>query len=191
MAVNGGFVLQKGEGRAVHVLGNDLTIKISSRDTNGSYTVFEATVAPLAGPPLHRHPDHDESWYILEGEYRFQVDRREIHARTGDTVFAPRGSVHTFQNVTDQPGRLLTTIVPGGVDEFFEELETVVPRGTAPDPATMGPVFAKHRQELLGPPLATRQQALPTGPAQAFRRRHPSGTTLRYHPVMQPSSESR
>jgi hypothetical protein len=47
-------------------------------------------------------------------------------------------------------------VVPGGVDLFFEELAMIAPRGTVPDPAKILPVFEKHRQELLGPPLAAR-----------------------------------
>lgn len=70
--------------------------------------------------------------------------------------FAPRGSVHTFQNVGATPGRIVTTVVPGGLDVFFEELATVQPRGSAPDPAKILPIFEKHGLELLGPPLAAR-----------------------------------
>jgi quercetin dioxygenase-like cupin family protein len=151
-----GFVVEAGNGRPIHVLGNDVIVKISSRDTGGAFTVFEGHTAPLQGPPLHRHPDHDESWFILEGEYRFEVNGREIHARPGDTVFAPRGSVHTFQNVGATVGRTLTTVVPGGVDVFFEELELVAPRGAAPDMPKMLVIAERHNQQLIGPPLAAR-----------------------------------
>jgi mannose-6-phosphate isomerase-like protein (cupin superfamily) len=150
------FVVERGKGRPIHVLGNEIIVKISSRDTDGAFTVFEGQTRPLAGPPLHRHSDQDEWWYILEGEYRFEVDGREIYASAGATVFAPRGSRHTFQNIGTATGRTLTTVVPGGVDIFFEELETVAPRGTVPEPAKMVPIFKKHGQELLGPPLAAR-----------------------------------
>jgi mannose-6-phosphate isomerase-like protein (cupin superfamily) len=145
-----------GSGRPVHVLGGDLTIKISSRDTNGAFAVFEGYTLPLEGPPLHRHRDHDEWWYIVEGEYKFEVDGEEIFASAGDTVFAPRGSRHTFQNVGEGRGRTIGTAVPGGLDLFFEELEQVAPRGTAPDRAKLQPIFEKHGNELLGPPLRAR-----------------------------------
>jgi hypothetical protein len=69
-------------------------------------------------------------------------------------VFAPRGSRHTFQNIGATPGRTITTVVPGGLDLFFEELEGAVPRGTDLDPAKVVPIFEKHGLELLGPPLA-------------------------------------
>jgi mannose-6-phosphate isomerase-like protein (cupin superfamily) len=147
---------EHGEGRPVHVLGADLTIKISSRDTNSAFAVFEGRTAPLEGPPLHRHREQDEWWYIVEGEYRFEVDGEEIYASAGATVFAPRGSRHTFQNVGSERGRTITTVVPGGVDLFFEDLEKAIPRGAAPDLAKMLPIFEKHGQELLGPPLRAR-----------------------------------
>ena len=146
-----------GEGRPVYVLGADLTIKISSRDTNGAFAVFEGHTPPLEGPPLHCHHEHDEYWYIVEGNYRFEVDGEEIYASAGSTVFAPRGSRHTFQNIGSEPGWTIATSVPGGIDLFFEELENVVPRGAAPDPAKVRPVFEKYRQELLGPPLRARR----------------------------------
>jgi mannose-6-phosphate isomerase-like protein (cupin superfamily) len=148
------FIMERGVGRPIHVVGDEVTIKISSRDTGGAFTVFEGRTRPLHGPPLHLHRDQDEWWYILEGEYRFQVDGQEIHAGAGATVFAPRGSRHTFQNIGATPGRMVTTVVPGGLDLFFEELETAAPRGTVPDPAKMVPIFEKHGLELLGPPLA-------------------------------------
>lgn len=150
------FIMQRGDGRQIHVIDAEVTIKVSSRDTGGAFAVFEGLVQPLQGPPLHLHRDQDECWHILEGEFRFEVDGREIYGRAGDTVFAPRGTRHTFQNAGRTPGRIVTTVVPGGLDLFFEELEAVVPRGTAPDPAKMVPVFEKHGLELLGPPLRAR-----------------------------------
>lgn len=148
--------VEAGLGRPIHVLGNEVIIRISSRDTGGAFTVFEGCTAPLQGPPLHRHCDHDEWWYIMDGAYRFEVDGREIYARAGDTVFAPRGSVHTFQNIGSRPGRTLTTTVPGGIDVFFEELEVAAPRGCPPDMEKAMMIFARHNQELIGPPLALR-----------------------------------
>ena len=133
-----------------------MTIKISSRDTGGAFTVFEGRTRPLHGPPLHVHHNQDEYWYIAEGEYLFEVDGEEIYARAGDTVFAARGTRHTFQNIGTEPGRTITTVVPGGTDLFFEELEAAVPRGAVPDPAKMAPIFEKYHLEMLGPPLRSR-----------------------------------
>jgi mannose-6-phosphate isomerase-like protein (cupin superfamily) len=157
------FIVENGGGRPIHVLGDEVIIKVSSRDTGGAFNVFEGNTRPLSGPPLHIHYDQDECWRVLEGEFRFVVDGKEIHARAGDTVFAPRGSRHTFQNVSTTPSRMVTTVVPGGLDDFFEELEQIAPRGTMPDPETLKPLFRIHKLELLGPPLAAPQAVAACG----------------------------
>jgi mannose-6-phosphate isomerase-like protein (cupin superfamily) len=157
------FAAERGEGSVVHVLGEDVTIKISSRDTGGAFAVFEGQTRPQHGPPLHLHRDQDEWWYVVEGDYLFEVDGREIYASAGATVFAPRGKPHTFQNIGSKPGRTVGTVVPGGLDLFFEELEAVAPRGTAPDPARILPIFAEYGLELLGPPIAARPVTTASG----------------------------
>ena len=144
------------EGNTLNVLGNETLIKISSRDTENAFAVFEGFTPPHAGPPLHRHLYQDEWWYIFEGEFLFEVDGEEIRAQAGDTVFAPRGSAHTFQNVGEKTGRTLTTVVPGGLDIFFEELSEMVPEGAPFHPSVVRPLFQKHGLELLGPPIAER-----------------------------------
>ena len=63
-----------------------------------------------------------------------------LYAGPGATVFAPRGSRHTFQNIGSTPGRTISTVVPGGLDEFFEEIDAAAPAGTVPDPAQMLPL---------------------------------------------------
>lgn len=142
-----------GEGHRIHVLGSEIKVRISSDDTAGRFTVFEAEIPAHSGPPLHSHPHQDEWWYIVEGDFRFVVDGFEVRAKAGDTLFAPKGSRHTFQNLTAQPGRLVTTVVPGGIDTFFEEIQHAAPEGTAPNPAALMPIFRKYGQELHGPPL--------------------------------------
>jgi mannose-6-phosphate isomerase-like protein (cupin superfamily) len=157
------FIMEPRDGKPIHVVGDDVTIKISSRDTGGAFTVFESRTLPLHGPPLHIHHEQDEAWRVLEGEFLFEVDGQEIFAGKGATVFAPKGTRHTFQNIGTTPGRLMTTVVPGGLDLFFEELEHAAPKGRVPDPAAIAPLFVEHGMELLGPPLANRTVATSVG----------------------------
>lgn len=152
-----------GEGRRITIPGAEITVKISSRDTGGTFAVLEGLTPPLQGPPLHLHREQDEWWYIMEGEFRFEVDGQAIYACTGDTVFAARGTRHTFQNIGMGQGRTLTTVVPGGLDLFFEEMEMVAPRGTVPDAAKLAPIFEKYAYEMLGPPLAARSAVAAAG----------------------------
>lgn len=156
------FVLQPGDDRikkGLHIVGDEVRIKISSHDTGNAFAVMESITPSLGGPPLHIHYEQDEWWYILEGEFLFEIDGRHVHAGPGATVFAARGTRHTFQNLSTTPGRSLITVVPGGLDIFFKELDAAVPPGSTPDPVTLRRLFRKHGMELLGPPLAARKAA--------------------------------
>lgn len=156
-STNCAFAVKAGDdhrGGSMHIVGTRISVKISTEDTNGAYTVFEGDTPPLSGPPLHRHRNQDEWWYILKGQFRFLVDGEMILAGPGDTVCAPKGSTHTFQNIGTKTGVTLTTVVPGGLDLFFEELSAAVRRGAEPNPSVLFPIFEKHDLELKGPPLS-------------------------------------
>src|SRR5262249_29830203 len=138
------FIMEPRDGKRIHLAGDEIIVKVSSRDTDGAFAVFEGRTQPLHGPPLHVHHEQDETWHVAEAQYLFEVDGQEISAGPGSTVFAPRGSRHTFQNIGTTSGRVMTVVVPGGLDLFFEELETVIPPGVpieAIDPATVIPIF--------------------------------------------------
>src|ERR1700712_2689533 len=75
-----GFKVNSGEGRfgghfkMKGVTSNTLDLKISGKDTDGDLAIFEQTGStPKGGPPLHIHPLQDEMFYVIEGEYLFQV----------------------------------------------------------------------------------------------------------------------
>lgn len=153
------LITQRGTGTPVFVLGAEITIKIRSSDTNGAFTVFEGLTAPLQGPSCTGTGTRMNGGTSSRANSDSKWTGGSFAASAGDTVFAPRGSRHTFQNVGSIPGRTLTTAVPGGIDDFFKELETVAPRGSTPDFAKLKPIFEKHRQELLGPPPAARAVA--------------------------------
>ena len=153
------FITQPGEGRTpetLNVFGHRMTVKISSQDTGGAFAVIEDVTPPLSGPPLHVHHEQDEWWHILEGTYRFEVDGREIVAGPGADVYAPRGTRHAFQNLGAEPARLIVTVVPGGLDLFFQEIDANAAPGAAPDPAKLVPIFERHGLTLAGAPLAVR-----------------------------------
>ncbi len=53
----------------------------------------------------------------------------------------------------------MTTVIPGGLDLFFEELSAALPPGVEPNLGAMGGLYQKYGIELLGPPLGKRQAA--------------------------------
>ncbi len=141
------------------ILGDQVLLKLGGRDTAGQLTVMMGITPPKAGPPLHRHSREDESFYVLEGEYLFEVDGKQFHAGPGTFAFLPRGTAHTFQNVTDKPAKLLIITQPAGVENFFVEVDAAMRGMTEPDMSVLLPIFSKFGMELLGPPIAARAAA--------------------------------
>jgi quercetin dioxygenase-like cupin family protein len=146
--------LAAGEGLLRHsVPGETLLYKVTGDDTDGALDIFLLTIQPKSGPPLHIHHQQHETIYFMKGRYKVQVDDDVFRCEAGGFVHIPIGARHAFMNVSDQPGECIVTFSPGATDKFFEEFAPAV-RGGQPDPAKIGPVFAKHRWELVGPPLS-------------------------------------
>ena len=130
---------------------NTLDIKISGSDTGGDLAVFEQTgLTPNGGPPLHIHPHQDEWFYVIEGDYHFQVGEEKHSLKAGDTIFLPRNVQHAFVQLTEK-GKMIVSYLPAGKMEAFFK----VTGGWASPPSKeeVAKVFAKHEMKVVGPPL--------------------------------------
>jgi hypothetical protein len=47
-------------------------------------------------------------------------------------AFGPRGTPHCFQNIGDNPGRLLVITTPSGLERFFEQFAALLPGPVSP-----------------------------------------------------------
>ncbi len=165
MAMKQPLLVKAGETRGaapLGIFGNKMTIKLSAADTDGHYAIIEDHTPPSGGPPLHRHNCEDESFYVLEGQYVFEVDGQKIYAGPGSSVFAPQGSAHRFQNLGTTAGRLLVVVQPAGLDEFFVDIDRATQGAREPELDIVLPIFTKHGLELLGPPLPARTSEVDT-----------------------------
>lgn len=138
----------------LNVLGTPVLVKLLSTDTSGHASMFHVTAPPLSGPPLHRHQNEDEWFYVLAGHITAEVDGQRIELGPHDSAFLPRGTAHTYQNFTDQTASMLVMTTPGGFDRFFTECSAMNEGAGAPDLARVGQLMNQHGMELLGPPLA-------------------------------------
>jgi quercetin dioxygenase-like cupin family protein len=140
-----------GEGpRKRSPLGGDLTFIVRGEQSNGALAAIEAVNSPGDGPPLHVHNREDETVYILEGEFRLKLGDDLSTAGPGSFVFIPRGLPHTWQIVGDQPGRMLITFAPAGMEGFFDRLSHL----TEFDLEAFRSAAAEHGMDVVGPPLA-------------------------------------
>lgn len=110
------------DGHAVRARGDIYLFKVRAAQTEGHYSMFEARTVPGGGVPPHYHTLDEETFYVLDGAYEFQVGDAAIRAGTGDCIHIPRPLPHAFFNVGDDPGKLLVVVSPGGLHEaYFDE----------------------------------------------------------------------
>src|SRR6266567_5529722 len=81
--------------RALAVVGEQISVLASGAKT-GSYEIFHQVGPEGSGPPPHAHP-WDESFYVLNGQISFGIDRDEHVAVPGTLVHLPAGSTHWFR----------------------------------------------------------------------------------------------
>ncbi|TIQ33368.1 MAG: cupin domain-containing protein [Mesorhizobium sp.] len=110
-----------GSARAVKWMDTVYRINVARYQSGGIVGVFESTVPSRGGPPVHVHHNEDEVIHVIEGEYDFWLDGQVMAVRPGASIFLPRGVPHTFRVVSAGPGRNLTILTPGGLEEFFVE----------------------------------------------------------------------
>jgi quercetin dioxygenase-like cupin family protein len=152
------IALQSGEGEALWFLGALVTVKASSEATAGRVTVTELLAPRGHGSPVHVRQDHDQSFYVLEGELTFWIDGEVIAAPAGSFVYGPRGIPFTF-TVSSEQARFLLVIEPGTFEAFMRALaeparELAIPPAATepPDIARLTGIAAEYGIEILGPP---------------------------------------
>ena len=120
---NGGLFVGPEEGKAItNPIGGHMVVKVRDGDTGGAYSVHDNFIpAGSPGPLPHLHRDHEETFYVLEGELTVRVGARRITAPAGSFVVIPRGVVHQPSNPGTEPTRVLLIFSPAGMDRFFEE----------------------------------------------------------------------
>jgi quercetin dioxygenase-like cupin family protein len=63
-----GTHLSPSEGELVWLVGDLITVKVASEDTNGEFSIVEESTPPQGGPPPHLHQQEGEALYVLEGK---------------------------------------------------------------------------------------------------------------------------
>ncbi|MEO8853223.1 MAG: cupin domain-containing protein, partial [Ginsengibacter sp.] len=128
--VKKGILVRAGEERFKETF--PIGLKVSSQDTDGDLSVLVSKAQILldkegkplhVGPPLHFHLYQDEIFFILEGEFLFQVGDDKFNLKPGDTLFGPRQVPHAFVNTSDTQGSVMTIFQPSGkMEDFFRKL---------------------------------------------------------------------
>jgi quercetin dioxygenase-like cupin family protein len=154
--MNAPIIRKAGEGEKLSFLGGGLhTWKLTAEDTGGAFFMFEDVMVQSKTTPLHRHPEADETVYVLEGEIVVNIDGNERRVGAGGMTFTPKGVPHAFIVVSDS-ARLLTMQAPGIGQGFYRgasEPATDESSDTVDIARLRASAQANPRGvELLGPP---------------------------------------
>ena len=132
-------------------LGRDrLDGKVSMKDTNGGLYIFEGNSVGKGGPPRHMHLEQDEWFYIIKGEFRFEVGDEKFTAGPGDSIFGPRKVPHVWASVSDTSTLLMAVQPAGTLEAFFRELARLTPQSPK---AEVEKLFESHGLKVVGEPL--------------------------------------
>ena len=95
-------------------------VRLSSTKTNGAYAIVECVAPPGCSPPIHIHRNEEEHYVVLAGTYRILIEDRLFHAPIGTSFTVPRGTRHSWRNMSNETGRLLAILTPGGFENCIQ-----------------------------------------------------------------------
>jgi quercetin dioxygenase-like cupin family protein len=132
-------------------LGIAVRLKGTGADTGGVAEVLELEFPPGAPFPAHSHRTYDEGIYVAAGELTVTLAGQALPLRAGGFVFAPRGTVHGFENRGATAATAVIWQTPSyGVERMLEAVSQLPPG--PPDPARLGPILAQFDIHPAGPP---------------------------------------
>ena len=130
------FLVPPSSGQVLKLVG--VTHKLISQQTGGGYYLFESEFDPESGNRLHVHTYEDEVVYVLQGAIQIRLGDGKLEASEGSVAHLPKGIPHALYNPLKTPLRILALAIPGGMEQFFDELEAAMQGGSMDD--------AKHKE---------------------------------------------
>ncbi len=129
----------------------------STEDTNGEYLEMHFEIDGTEGnsPPLHTHPNAEESYEVLSGVLEVNVEGEWTKVPAGEKHSVPPGTPHTFRNREEV--ELKNVHKPAlEYERFFRRFHKLVtkrgvdlPPGNFKSFILMGMLFADHEQEIV------------------------------------------
>lgn len=120
-------IILSGEKQTVRTQNSEYVFHISSYQTNGKLSIYEATFkTPGKNKNLHYHKFITETFTVLEGEFYFNLEEDEMVLKPYDSIVIPPNVIHGFRaklpnsklqiGFTDSPDR----------DDFFIKLAQII-----------------------------------------------------------------
>jgi quercetin dioxygenase-like cupin family protein len=140
-----------------------LEVVRAARDTDGALLELAATYAPGSqAPPMHYHPEQEETFTVQRGALWFIVDRAERVVPAGDEIVVPRMARHQARNASETEEAVTTWITRPALrtEEMFAAMYNWRKRGGGILPMAL--IAREFRRELVlaSPPRAIQSCAV-------------------------------
>jgi mannose-6-phosphate isomerase-like protein (cupin superfamily) len=137
-------IVRPGEGRLYTARGSRMLFKALGEDDDGDFSLMERTLKPGGRrPPLHRHTDCSEAYFVLAGAVSVELDGRALSLEPEEFLLVPRGAAHSFGNVSEAAARLLVIHAPAK-DRYFSALHDLWGREEPPTTDDELALMAQH-----------------------------------------------
>jgi len=139
----GAHTVRKGEGQVADMGSVHMRMLAGGDPVTGrAFTLAEFSGAEGPWTVPHVHQAMEESFFVLDGDFTFTVGEEQVPVGPGEYILVPRGTRHMI-HAAEGGGRLLTLMVPGGLEDMFFELAQL-PAGGITDPAVRATVSGKY-----------------------------------------------
>jgi len=96
--------------KAPEALENIHVVKLASDSYSTDFVIFVKKQVPL-----HKHVEHSETIYVLEGKGLFQLGDQNMEIVAGDYIRVPKGTPHAVKVLSSIPLKIISVQAP----EFF------------------------------------------------------------------------
>lgn len=127
------IVISPASGQELKFLG--ITHKLTYQQSGGAFYLFTFEFDPESGNRRHVHQNEDEVVHVLEGAIEIRLGDQTLQAVTGGMAHLPKQIPHALYNPLKTPSRYLGMAVPGGMENFFDELAAANDAGALDDAA--------------------------------------------------------
>lgn len=135
------LVAKQGSGAHYAIGSTNFELRVPAEQTGDAFGVieFRGVEGPWTVP--HVHKNGRESFYILAGNFTFNLGGEEREAGPGDFVSVAPNTVHSFR-AGPGGGRILA-FVPGKLEAMFIEMSQLGPEALT-DPAIRAGLAQRH-----------------------------------------------
>jgi quercetin dioxygenase-like cupin family protein len=102
-------------------------IHLTAEDTCGEFCLLGDELPSGWSLPAHRHQNEAETIHVVEGEFEMELDGVRKRLGAGDSIYIPRGTIHSGANIGERPGHRVVLFSPAGMERFFLEIGTSAP----------------------------------------------------------------